>query len=166
MLTNWRVWILTTVAAVGGAYILGVTAPVRAEVVTYTQENAELTYGDAVTGCNEFESSENENTQANITVSSKGKEIDNRIQYIATRYEGGGTSVPNQSKVKNTELTDPHAYKVTEWTRPVLRGNQIKRQGRSIGSHREHDKYLRNTHPHYFDHHPLKPHTINPKKRY
>jgi len=76
MLTNWRVWNLTTVAAVGGAIIIGVTAPVRAAEVTYTLENAELTNDDAVTGSLFFDTSDNKITQASISVSSNGTVID------------------------------------------------------------------------------------------
>jgi len=100
MLTNWRVRYLTTVAAVGGALILGVTAPVRAAVVTLSLENAELTKDDAVTGCDEFDSSENENTHANRIVCSHEKVLDNIKQNIAPRYAGGRFSSP-----KNPEDT-------------------------------------------------------------
>jgi len=92
MLTNWRVWNLTTVAAVGGALILGVTAPVRAAVVTYTLKYAELTNDDAVTGCYEFDSSENEKTQAKSTVCANENVIHNLKLKIAPRYAGPGAS--------------------------------------------------------------------------
>jgi len=48
MLTNWRVWILTSVAAVGGAYIIGVSEPVRAQQVTYTIDNLVLANDAAI----------------------------------------------------------------------------------------------------------------------
>jgi len=65
------------VAAVGGAYILGVTAPVRAaSVVTYTLENAELAGGDDVTGSIDFEVANEEITGANLIVSYNGSPVD------------------------------------------------------------------------------------------
>jgi len=56
------------VAAVGGAYILGVTAPVRAAAVdvTYTLENVVLADGDEVTGTLNFAAGDI--TAANLTV--------------------------------------------------------------------------------------------------
>jgi len=76
--TKWRVWILTTVAAVGGAYILGVTAPVRAaSVVTYTLENAELIGGDDVTGSIDYDVEDEEILGADLTISStSGSEVE------------------------------------------------------------------------------------------
>jgi len=100
MLTNWRVRNLTTVAAVGGALILGVTAPVRAAVVTYTLKYAELTNDDAVTGCYEFDSSENEKTQDNTTVCANENVIHQIIQNKAPRYAGQGASGLKKPKAK------------------------------------------------------------------
>jgi len=50
MQTNWKVWILSIVAAVGGANIIGVNEPVRAQEVTYTIGSAQLSSGWDVTG--------------------------------------------------------------------------------------------------------------------
>jgi hypothetical protein len=75
MLTNWRVWYLTTVAAVGGAIILGVTEPVRAAVVTYTLENAVLANGDEVTGSIDFDNSAGTIDGGSVNVNVGGEDV-------------------------------------------------------------------------------------------
>jgi len=84
--TKWREWILTTVAAVGGAYILGVTAPVRAaSVVTYTLENVQLQNGDDVTGSLTLSLGTQDYISAvNLTVSDAGSTVDEYTSVIAS----------------------------------------------------------------------------------
>jgi len=58
MQTKARAWILTSVVAVTGAYIIGVNEPVRAQEVTYNIENAYLTSGNEVTGSIDYDNGE------------------------------------------------------------------------------------------------------------
>jgi len=70
------------VAAVGGAFFLGVTAPVRAaSVVTYTLENAELADGDDVTGSLSFDLANDEITGADFYVENQSGVLDEDTQY-------------------------------------------------------------------------------------
>jgi len=79
------------VAAVGGASILGMTAPVRAaSVVTYTLENAELADGDDVTGSIYFDVANDVITGANLTVESNNVPVD---FFSALAGTGSATSV-------------------------------------------------------------------------
>jgi len=97
--TNWRVWILTTVAAVGGAYILGVTEPVRAAtLVTYTLD-AELAGGDDVTGSIDFDVANQEITGADLTVSNSGSPVD-VYSHVELYY----------STASSFEVTDDQGY--------------------------------------------------------
>jgi len=63
------------VAAVGGAIILGVTAPVRAAVVTYTLDNAELANGDAVTGSIDFDNVAGKIDGGSVNVNDGGVDV-------------------------------------------------------------------------------------------
>jgi len=108
IVTNWRVWILTTVAAVGGAYVLGVTAPVRAaSVVTYTLENAELADGDDVTGSIYFDVANDEITGANLNLvnPSDGDVLDEYTEYDPGDATAHSFSVVPQTGGYVTEIT-------------------------------------------------------------
>jgi len=77
MLTNWRVWILTSVAALGGAYIIGVSEPVRADSdVTYTLENVEIQGGYDLTGTIVYDTTDGDISSANVELTSGGGDLE------------------------------------------------------------------------------------------
>jgi hypothetical protein len=98
MLTNWRVWILTSVAAVGGAYIIGVSEPVRADSdVTYTLENVEIQGGYDLTGTIVYDTTDGDISSANVELTSGGGDLESFSLLDEYTNDSGITIISGQN---------------------------------------------------------------------
>jgi hypothetical protein len=97
---NRGMWI--TGAAVGVAMIFGVTAPVRAAVVTYDLENAELSNNWEVTGSLNYDTDDGIITGGSVTVD-EGGGVTEQLNYVVD-------ATPNATSVQVADVPSNAAY--------------------------------------------------------
>jgi hypothetical protein len=109
MLTNWRVWILTSVAALGGAYIIGVSEPVRADSdVTYTLENVEIQGGYDLTGTIVYDTTDGDISSANVELTSGGGDLESfSLLYEFTADDYRGITIKSGQNYGDIEFAKP-----------------------------------------------------------